>query len=160
MALRCLVGKTETPNQYNQGDGEKMSDELSHYDYRAILAAGPRNTESGTEGGDESDFGAEVACPSGNTGPSSFAGPSTGHELSGQSRTILRHFFDKAPHFRFILGHPTIAFTEPQLHHLLRKLTDETVSYSFTTMEQDGFGSSTWNFGNCFIPNRSFQEYN
>ena len=109
---------------------------MSQYDYRALYTAGLRNIESGTEGRDKFDLATPVIELSGSTGPSSLAGPSSGRELTGRSRVILKHYFEKSPPFRFPLGHSTIAFTEPQLHHLLRVLTDETVSHSFSTIER------------------------
>ena len=57
-------------------------------------------------------------------------------ELSGRSRGILKRYFEETPPFSLPMGHPTVAFSEPQLYHLLRVLTDETVNLSFTTMEK------------------------
>ena len=34
------------------------------------------------------------------------------------------------------MGHSTVAFTEPQIYHLLRVLNDETLNRSFSTMER------------------------
>ena len=58
-------------------------------------------------------------------------------ELSGRSRAILKQYFDEdSSTVNFPLGHRTVAFTEPQIYHLLRVLTDETLRMSYTTMEQ------------------------
>ena len=39
------------------------------------------------------------------------------------------------------MGHRTVAFTEPQIYHLLRVLTDEAISMTCTTMEQMVIGA-------------------
>ena len=65
--------------------------------------------------------------------PTTQAGPSvTGlscpepRDLSGRSRAILKQYFDEdAATISLPLGHRTVAFTEPQVYHLLRVLTDE-----------------------------------
>ena len=58
-------------------------------------------------------------------------------ELSGRSRAILKHYFDEdATTVSLPLGHRTVAFTEPQVYHLHRVLTDETLQMSYTTMEK------------------------
>ena len=63
-------------------------------------------------------------------------------ELSGRSRAILKQYFDEdATTINFPLGHRTVAFTEPQVYHLLRVLTDETLKMSFTAMEQMVIGA-------------------
>ena len=63
-------------------------------------------------------------------------------ELSGRSRAILKQYFDQdATTINFPLGHRTVAFTEPQVYHLLRVLTDETLKMSFTAMEQMVIGA-------------------
>ena len=87
-------------------------------------------TESGTEGGDESHSDSHVP------GPSTRAEQSTIPHLSGRSRAILKEYFNEATPVRFPVGHNTIALTEPQMYHLLRILTDETLRRSFTTMER------------------------
>ena len=69
--------------------------------------------------------------------PSSSRGPD-GHlpELSGRSRAILKTFFADAKPFTLPLGHPTVAFSEAQVYHLLRVLSDETLRLSYSTMEK------------------------
>ena len=74
---------------------------------------------------------------------STSAGQDSGvRELSGRSRAILKQYFDQdATTINFPLGHRTVAFTEPQVYHLLRVLTDETLKMSFTAMEQMVIGA-------------------
>ena len=63
-------------------------------------------------------------------------------ELSGRTRAILKQYFDEdASTINFLLGHRTVAFTEPQIYHLLRVLTDETLKMSYTVMEQMVIGA-------------------
>ena len=63
-------------------------------------------------------------------------------ELSGGSRAILKQYFDEdSSTVNFPLGHRTVAFTEPQIYHLLRVLTDETLRMSCTTMDQMVIGA-------------------
>ena len=74
------------------------------------------------------------------TGKTRTAGGSSSQgklpELSGRSRAILKEYFDLASPIRLPVGHTTIALTEPQIYHLLRTLTDETLRQSFNTMER------------------------
>ena len=63
-------------------------------------------------------------------------------KLSGRSRAILKQYLDEdASTINFPLGHRTVASTEPQIYHLLRVLTDETLNMSFTVMEQMVIGA-------------------
>ena len=57
-------------------------------------------------------------------------------DLSGRSRAILKEYFEEASPIRLPVGHTTVAFTEPQVYHLLRTLTDKTLRKSFSTMER------------------------
>ena len=115
-------------------EGEKTSEETSSLGKTALYGHIPGIGESGTEAGDES-------------------GPVTPHhqdpiastsrglddqlpDLSGRSRAILKTYFLEEKAFNLPRGHPTLAFTEPQIYHLLRVLTDETLRMSHTNMEQ------------------------
>ena len=77
------------------------------------------------------------------------AGPTTAglphpelRELSVRSMAILKHYFDEdATTVSLPLGHRTVAFTEPQVYHFLRVLTDETLQMSYTTMEKMVLGA-------------------
>ena len=57
-------------------------------------------------------------------------------ELSGRARAILKTYFDETHAFRFPPGQTAVAFTESQVYHLLRVLTDETLRMSHSTMER------------------------
>ena len=93
----------------------------------------PQGSESGTEGGDESSsHQIDPAAPSASTGQARFKL----HELSGRSRAFLKEYFETAEAFRLPLGHPPVAFSEGQIYHLLKILTNETMSLTYTTMEK------------------------
>ena len=62
-------------------------------------------------------------------------------ELSGRSRAILKQYFEAEDPYTFPVGHRTVAFTEPQIYHLLRVLTDEAISMTCTTTEQMVIGA-------------------
>ena len=96
----------------------------------------PVPTSAGTDVCDESDSG---LLPTGLTGlsTSAFKRPDDDPpppELSGRSPAILKIYFSDA-FFQLPEGHPTVAFTESQMYHLLRVLSDETLRKSYTTME-------------------------
>ena len=57
-------------------------------------------------------------------------------ELSGRARAILKTYFDETHAFRFPPGQTAVAFTESQVYHLLRVLSDETLRMSHSTMER------------------------
>ena len=79
-------------------------------------------------------------------------------ELSGRSRAILKQYFDEdATTIRFPLGHRPVAFTEPQIYHLLRILTDETLRMSYETMERMVIGAIKGGANNVRIQDRTFQ---
>ena len=122
-------------------EAEKTSkDEISRQGYHHTQNVTLGDTESGTEGGDESGPGTETVF---RVEPGT-SGHITGvpvQELSGRSRAILKQFFDETPPFSLPIGHPTVAFSEPQLYHKLKTLTNETLSQSFTTMEKMVLGA-------------------
>ena len=63
-------------------------------------------------------------------------------ELSGRSRANLKQYFDEdTSTISFPLGYRTVAFTEPQVYHLLRVLTDETLKMSYEAMERMVIGA-------------------
>ena len=57
-------------------------------------------------------------------------------KLSGRARAILKTYFEETNAFRFLPGQTAVVFTESQVYHLLRVLTDETLRMSHTTMER------------------------
>ena len=115
-------------------ESEKASDDTSHEDRPALYSSVPFGSESGTEAGDESGPGQDNMGPG---KPSSSRGPDD-HlpELTGRSRAILKTYFADAKPFTLPLGHPTVSFSEAQMYHLLRVLSDETLRLSYSTMEK------------------------
>ena len=136
-------------------DAEKTEDEISRLGYHHTRNAVFGDTESGTEGGDESGPATEVAFQA-EPGASGRATNVPIQQLSGRSRAILEQFFDETPPFSLPVGHPTMAFSEPQLYHLLKTLTNETLSQSFTTMEKMVFGGCKGSPNNCRVTDEPF----
>ena len=101
----------------------------------ALYGRHPFSHASETEGGDE--IGSELPVP-GTSGQTPGQGTTQKEppHLSGRSRAILKEYFDESPSTRFPVGQTTVTFTEPQVYHLLRVLTDETLGRSFSTMER------------------------
>ena len=117
-------------------EGEKTVDRASLSSCPSINGKIPVDIESGTEASDESDLHAGTSSAN---GPSTSAFKNTADdllELSGRSRAILKTYFGKAKAFNLPQGHPTVALTEPQLYHLLRVMSDETLRMFYSTMEQ------------------------
>ena len=137
-ALPGLSTQKILPNELS--DAEKTEDEISRLGYHHTRNALFADSESGTEGGDESGPATEVAFQA-EPGASGRATNVPIQELFGRSRAILKQFFDETPPFSLPVGHPTVAFSEPQLYHLLKTLTNETLSQSFTTMEKIVLGA-------------------
>ena len=118
-------------------ESEKTSDDTSREDGPALYSSVPFGSESGTEACDESEPSCSKAKP---RKPSTSRGPDD-HlpETSGRRRAILKTYFADAKPFTLPLGHPTVAFTEAQMYHLLRVLSDETLRLSYSTMEKMAF---------------------
>ena len=115
-------------------ESEKASDDASHEGGPPLYSSVPFESESGTEAGDESGQGRDSmgpGKPSGSRGPDDHL-----PELTGRSRAILKTYFADAKPFTLPLGHPTVAFSEAQMYHLLRVLSDETLRLSYSTMEK------------------------
>ena len=62
-------------------------------------------------------------------------------ELSGRSRAILKQYFETADPYTFAVGHRTVAFTEPQVYHIQRVLTDKAINMSCSAMEKMVIGA-------------------
>ena len=118
------------------GEEEESTGESSRLVPVELYGRPPFGPESETEC--ERETSSE--CQPLGTGKTRTAGGSSSQdkppELSGRSRAILKEYFDSASPIRLPVGHTTIALTEPQMYHLLRTLTDETLRQSFNTMER------------------------
>ena len=67
-------------------------------------------------------------------GPSSQKGPSLPTEWSANGRIMLRKHFAQSAPVDLPRGHTTVAFTEPQIHAVLKTISDETVKSSLHAM--------------------------
>ena len=115
---------------------ERTIEETSSIGQLQLYGHIPNTSESGTETGVESTV--QIAENS-QQGPNATTSRGSGDalpELSVRARAILRTYFDEARALELPPGHFTGAFTEPQVYHLLRVLTDETLRMSYDTMEK------------------------
>ena len=130
--VRCLGDETRTEEV---GDTSSQASGPPLFAYLPIC-----NEAENTEEGTSSDTFAPI--PDSTRPSTSAAHDPKVRELSGRSRAILKQYFDEdASTISFPLGHRTVAFTEPQIYHLLRVLTDETLRMSYSTMEQMVIGA-------------------
>ena len=91
-------------------------------------------TDLGTEGEDKSGYVPRQTDQVGPSTSTSQAPRTKLHELSGQSRALLKEYFKPSDSFPLPLGLPTVSFTETQLFQLLKYLTNETISLTYSTM--------------------------
>ena len=130
--VRCLGDETGTEEA---GDTSSQASASLLYAYLPI----GNEAETAGEGSSTDTF---AAIPNSMRPSTSAAQDPKIRELSGRSRAILKQYFDNgASTITFPLGHRTVAFTEPQIYHLLRVLTDETLKMSYSTMEQMVIGA-------------------
>ena len=117
-------------------EAEKTAEESSNATCPSLYGGIPNISESGAETIDPPDLtitAQEQLEPE----PSTSRG--TGYqlsELSGRARAILKTYFDETNAFRLPPGQTTMTFSEPQVYHLLRVLSDETLRMSYTTIER------------------------
>ena len=102
------------------------------YSYKDTL----RSIESATDEAQEIDFDIEHTQLPGTSSSQLRTKGLKLYDLSGRTRATLKQYFDEVQPFSLPQGQPTVAFTESQLYHLLRVLTNETVSMSYKTMER------------------------
>ena len=121
---------------YDLSESENTGEEGSLVDCPSLYGHIPLGSESGTEACDESD--SKFSPTRGNLLSTSNSNVFDKNllELSGRSRAILKSYFLETDAFNSPRAHPTIAFIEPQVYHLLRVLSDETLNKSYATMER------------------------
>ena len=112
------------------GEGDETTEETSQLVPVELYGYPLFASESGTEGRDEKCSDKQVP------GPSKRPEKDELPDLSGRSKAILMEYFEEASPIRLPVGHNTIVFTEPQVYHVSRVLTDETLRKTFTTMER------------------------
>ena len=118
-------------------EGEKTAEETSSGGCPSLYGGIPGMSESGTETSGQPD----ITISSQRQQPEMVASTSRGPdsqlpELSGRARAILKTYFDETNAFRIPPGQTAVTFTESQVYHLLRVLTDETLRLSHSTMER------------------------
>ena len=115
-------------------EGEKTSEETCSLVRPSLYGHIPGLSETEANAGDES--GLSTPPPQDLIASTSRGLDDQLPELSGRSRANLKTYFLEEKAFNLPRGHPTVAFTEPQIYHLLRVLTDETLRMSHSNMEQ------------------------
>ena len=133
-SLPCVEPKVHFLTDFSES--EKTAEESSLVESPSIYGSIPVGFESEVDTNGESDLHSQSV---GRDKPSTSAIKRTDDnlpELSGRSRAILKTYFNEAKPFNLPHGHPTVAFTESLMYHLLRVLSDETLKMSKTTIEQ------------------------
>ena len=125
----------------NHSDTTQAVDTTSQSEIPLLYAGIPFGMGSATE--TQEDSGSEIHDP-GPPGTSQF-NPQPQEEvlrdLSGRSRATLKQYFEAEDPYTFPVGQRVVAFTEPQVYHLLRVLTDEAINMTCTTMERMVLGA-------------------
>ena len=126
----------------DHSDTTQDVDTTSQSEIPLLYASIPFGTGSTSE--TQEDSGSEIHDP-GPPGTSRF-NPQPQEEvlrdLSGRSRATLKQYFEAEDPYTFPVGQRVVAFTEPQVYHLLRVLTDEAINMTCTTMERMVIGAA------------------
>ena len=134
-------GKNRVEDIGESSDANLTSEDISQAECPPLYAMNPFDSAQQSETGGES--GSEVHDP-GQPG-TSRAGQSsqndTLRDLSGRSRATLKQYFETEDPYTFPVGQRVVAFTEPQVYHLLRVLTDEAINMTCSTMERMVIGA-------------------
>ena len=125
----------------DSSEGEKTGDDSSQVGCPALYGEIPVGSQSGSEGGDETDANSFSANRPGPSRTTAHPQEETQRELSGRSRAILKQYFDEAEPFSFSMRHQSVAFSESQVYHLLRFLSDEALNMSCSAMERMVIGA-------------------
>ena len=115
---------------------ERTAEESSNVTCPSLYGGIPGLSESGVEASDQPD---QTITAQSQLEPEPSTSRGTGAqppELSGRARAILKTYFDETNAFRLPPGQTTVTFSEPQVYHLLRVLTDETLRMFYSTMER------------------------
>ena len=125
----------------DHSDTTQAVDTTSQSEIPLLYASVPFGMGSASE--TQEDSGSEIHDP-GPPGTSRF-NPQPQEEvlrdLSGRSRATLKQYFEAEDPYTFPVGQRVVAFTEPQVYHLLRVLTDEAINMTCTTMERMVIGA-------------------
>ena len=132
-----LPGRNERAKASGEhSDTNQTLESVSQSEIPALYGTNPFDSVPLSEGGGES--GSEIRDPG--QPCSSRAGlPVQGEvlrDLSGRGRATLKQYFETEDPYTFPVGQRVVAFTEPQVYHLLRVLTDEAINMTCSTMEK------------------------
>ena len=133
------TGQLKTPGDHS--DTNHTMETTSQSEIPLLYATIPFGAESASEGCEGS--GSEAHDP-GSPGTSKFVHQPQEkvlRDLSGRSRATLKQYFETDDPYTFPVGQRVVAFTEPQVYHLLRVLTDEAINMTCTTMERMVIGA-------------------
>ena len=120
---------------YYQDDSD-LNPEVARQHCPELYSHIPFGSESGTEGGDESGLESQLTHQNAPSTSAVRRVDGSLPELSGRSRALLKSYFTEAKTFNLPHGHPAVVFSESQMYHLLRIMSDETLRMSYTTMER------------------------
>ena len=127
------TGQLKTPGDHS--DTNHTMETTSQSEIPPLYGTIPFGAESASEGCEDS--GSEAHDP-GPPGTSKFVRQPQEEvlrDLSGRSRATLKQYFETDDPYTFPVGQRVVAFTEPQVYHLLRVLTDEAINMTCTTMQ-------------------------
>ena len=117
-------------------EAEKTAGETSSVGCPSLYGGIPGLSESGDETNDPADTTVLSQHQSNPVTSTSRSHDFQPPELSGRARAILKTYFEETNAFRFPPGQTAVVFTESQVYHLLRVLTDETLRMSHSAMER------------------------
>ena len=117
-------------------ESEKTGVEGSLIKCPSLHGRNPVDFQSVTEACDESDANSPSTSLERPSKSTSNDPDDNLPELSGRCRAILKSNFLETDAFNLPRGHPTEAFSEPQVHRLLSVLSDATLRMSFGTIER------------------------
>ena len=137
-----LPGRNEqTKASGEQSDTNQTLESASHSEIPALYGTNP--FDSVPLSGGSSESGSENHDP-GLPGTSKAGLPVQGEvlrDLSGRGRATLKQYFETEDPYTFPVGQRVVAFTEPQVYHSLRVLTDEAINMTCSTMEKMVIGA-------------------
>ena len=134
-------GEVQPKVSGDHSDATQTGESVSQTDCPLLYANILFCSRSGSEGGDES--GSEVHDPGqpGTSGSAPQPHEETMRAFSGRSRATLKQYFETEDPYTFPVGQRVVAFTEPQVYHLLRVSTDEAINMTCSTMEKMVIGA-------------------
>ena len=137
-----LPGGAEQPSAAgDHSDNNQTVGTTSQSDCPLLYETIPFGTEAASGGSEDS--GSETHDP-GQPGTFKFVQQPQEEvlrDLSRRSRATLKQYFETEDPYTFPVGQRVVAFTEPQVYHLLRVLTDEAINMTCSSMERMVIGA-------------------